>query len=101
MTVPEEQQRRDVHYSGHVQGVGFRYTVRRRGRRPTKPGYVQNLPDGRVKVVAEGATAELDRYLAAIQAAMTENIDQKQTETAAATGEFPNFDIRFLDPLAS
>jgi acylphosphatase len=78
-----------------VQGIGFRYTARRLAGRFDVAGYVQNLPDGRVKLVAEGVPAELDRFLAAIRAALTENIDQEQTETTPATGEFPGFDIHF------
>ena len=95
VTDSEGQQRRTIHYSGHVQGVGFRYTARRVAARFSVSGYVQNLPDGRVKLVAEGATPELDRCLAAVRAALTENIDQEQTENAAATGEFQSFDILF------
>jgi acylphosphatase len=78
-----------------VQGVGFRYTVRRLSAAYKIGGYVQNLPDGRVNVVAEGTSAELDRFLAAIRAAMSQNIDQEQSETSQATAEFTNFDIRF------
>ncbi len=52
-----------VHYSGRVQGVGFRYTVR-----SLVPGYdvlgtIRNLPDGRVELVAEGERAELEEFL--------------------------------------
>jgi acylphosphatase len=91
----EEQERRCVHYAGLVQGVGFRYAVRRLSATYPVAGYVQNLPDGRVQVVAEGAPAELNRFLAAIRAGMKENIDDEQMETAPATGEFATFDIRF------
>jgi acylphosphatase len=93
--VPEEHERRCVHYSGLVQGVGFRYTVRRLSAAYKVVGYVQNLPDGRVKVVTEGTPGELDRFLAAIRAAMSQNIDNEQSQTSPATSEFPNFDIRF------
>ena len=58
-------------------------------------GYVQNLPDGRVQLVAESTAAELDRFLAAVRAALAENIDHEHTEIASPTGEFNAFDIRF------
>lgn len=54
-----EVERSDVarvvaHVSGYVQGVGFRVFVRRTARELGLSGIVQNLEDGRVKVVAEG-----------------------------------------------
>ena len=60
-------ERRRVYYSGRVQGVGFRATCRWLAGGFEVAGYVRNLPDGRVEVVAEGESAELDRFLAAIQ----------------------------------
>ena len=55
-------QRRQVLYSGHVQGVGFRYTTRSAARNYEVTGYVRNLPDGNVEVVAEGSADQLDRF---------------------------------------
>ena len=46
--------RNTVHYTGHVQGVGFRYTTTTIAGKHNVAGYVQNLPDGRVRLVAEG-----------------------------------------------
>jgi acylphosphatase len=40
---------------GRVQGVGFRWWVRASALELGLTGYAENLPDGRVKVVAEGA----------------------------------------------
>ena len=42
-------------YSGHVQGVGFRYAVRTLTTGFEVTGTVRNLEDGRVELVAEGA----------------------------------------------
>ena len=41
-------------YSGHVQGVGFRYTAKTVAAGFEITGVVRNLPDGRVELVAEG-----------------------------------------------
>ena len=46
--------RRTSHFSGHVQGVGFRYTVQDLAADFDVRGYVRNLPDGRVELVVEG-----------------------------------------------
>ncbi len=56
-------QRRQVLYSGHVQGVGFRYTTRSIARDYEVTGYVRNLADGSVEVVAEGPVDQLDGFL--------------------------------------
>jgi acylphosphatase len=46
---------------GLVQGVGFRYSTLRLAARLGLTGYVMNLPDGSVEVVAEGDPARLDQ----------------------------------------
>jgi acylphosphatase len=59
-------QRVTVHYSGRVQGVGFRMTVRNLARGYDVTGTVSNLPDGRVELIAEGAKAEVAAFLEGI-----------------------------------
>jgi len=48
---------------GHVQGVGFRWYVQREAVRLGLDGWVANLADGSVEVVAEGSEALLDQLL--------------------------------------
>jgi acylphosphatase len=55
------------YYSGRVQGVGFRATCRWIARGFTLAGYVRNLPDGRVELLVEGESAEIDRFLSSVQ----------------------------------
>ena len=57
----ETQQRRQILFFGRVQGVGFRATTRDIARRYSIAGYVRNLPDGSVEVVAAGADDALDQ----------------------------------------
>ena len=45
--------------NGRVQGVGFRWFVMREAARLDLAGYVRNLPDGTVEVVARGPAAAL------------------------------------------
>ena len=40
--------------SGRVQGVGFRYFVKRHADRLAVSGYAKNLPDGRVEFLLQG-----------------------------------------------
>lgn len=56
-----------VYYSGHVQGVGFRYTTVDIARGFAVTGWVRNLTDGRVEVVAEGEEAAVAEFLAAVR----------------------------------
>lgn len=77
-----------VHFQGHVQGVGFRYTTRTIARNFHVAGFVKNLPDGRVQLVAEGDKAELDRFLEQIDKQMSEHIQNRDVMQSDATGEF-------------
>jgi len=88
-------ERHEVYYSGRVQGVGFRYTVRMIAARFAVGGFVRNLSDGRVQVVAEGAPDEVRRFLGAVAEQMDHYISGVQTQAGPATGQFRNFDIRF------
>ena len=92
--LPVSPERREVHYSGRVQGVGFRYTVRHIASRYPVDGYVENLTDGRVHLIVEGEKEILDEFLADIDAAMSANIGQRLIDKQAASGEFIRFDIR-------
>ncbi len=56
-----------VFYEGRVQGVGFRYTARRVAAGFDLAGYVRNLPDGRVELVASGDEEEVDGFLQAVR----------------------------------
>lgn len=60
--------RRRAFYHGRVQGVGFRYTARRLAGGFRVAGFVRNLRDGRVELLAEGEDAEVAAFLDAIAA---------------------------------
>lgn len=77
-----------VHFAGHVQGVGFRYTTREVAGRHRVAGYVQNLPDGRVRLVAEGRAAEVEAFVADVASVMKRHITRTTRDESPATGEF-------------
>ena len=52
---------------GHVQGVGFRYFVLEVAQQLQLTGWVRNLVNGNVELLAEGNRANLDRLYSAIQ----------------------------------
>ena len=95
MTDPDGRQKREVYYHGMVQGVGFRYTARQIAEQFDVTGYVQNMPDGRVLLLAEGLSEELDRFLAAIEARMGHYIDGSRQAVGPASGHFHRFEVRF------
>ena len=84
-----------VYYSGRVQGVGFRYAVCRLSGRFDVKGFVRNLPDGRVQVIAEGKIGQLDLFLESIQAEMSGYVRAKQLDQQEPTGEFSDFALRW------
>jgi acylphosphatase len=83
-----------VLYSGRVQGVGFRYTVRQLAAGYELTGTVRNLPDGRVELVAEGARDELEAFRQGIRdAGLGGFIRQEDAQWAEARSEFRGFEI--------
>lgn len=86
--------RTTVYYAGRVQGVGFRHTTNSIARRHDVTGYVRNLPDGRVEVVAEGDRAEIDAFLAEVREYFASHIRREARDAQPATGEFARFEIR-------
>lgn len=94
MSTASEHQQREVYYRGTVQGVGFRYTTLHIASHHDVTGYVRNLPDGRVLVVAEGVPQELDRFFGAIRHRMGQYIRDAAETVRPASGQFGHFDIR-------
>jgi len=86
--------RRTSHFSGRVQGVGFRYTAQGLARGFNVVGYVRNLPDGRVELVAEGDEQENAGLLNAIGQQMGHFIKKRTDDDSPPTGEFSGFSIR-------
>lgn len=87
-------ERREIYFSGRVQGVGFRYTARAIAARCPVCGFVKNLPDGRVLLVVEGAPALLDTLVESIEVEMGRYIADKRMTALPATHEFTTFEVR-------
>ena len=86
---------REYVVSGRVQGVGFRYFSQAAAVREVVSGWVQNLPDGRVAIVAEGAADALERFEREIRrgppGALVERVDIRD---AACDEHRTGFSIR-------
>ncbi len=88
-------ERREVEFSGRVQGVGFRYTTRAIAARLPVTGFVRNRSDGSVELVVEGTPAALDELLAGIAGELGRFIVHREVVVRPASGEFPSFEIAF------
>jgi len=80
--------RTTVHFSGQVQGVGFRYTAVEIAQRYAVSGYVQNLADRRVRLVAEGLPDQTQGLINEIRERMGQWIADWGVLDSPATGEF-------------
>src|SRR5215468_10143474 len=69
-----------VCYEGHVQGVGFRFTVRHIAKGFDVTGWVRNLPDGRVELQVSGDHEEIRAFLDQVAQSELHSLIRKQTE---------------------
>lgn len=80
---------------GFVQGVGYRYNTWEEASRLGLTGYVQNLPNGTVLIVAEGNLPMLQQLLQwAEQGPRAAQVQQVEVSFTEASGEFGDFSIQ-------
>lgn len=88
------RQRLQVFYAGHVQGVGFRYTVKNLAHGFEVVGNVRNLSDGRVELVVEGEKDELEAFEVAVhESELGSLIKQTQAHWCESQGGLRGFEI--------
>ncbi|MBU6385252.1 MAG: acylphosphatase [Pirellula sp.] len=80
--------------SGRVQGVGMRCAVHDLARDYPISGFVENLQDRRVRIVAEGNFEALEAFLERLAQVAPGNIQKLDRFESQATGEFDHFTIR-------
>jgi len=90
-----ERIQKTVRFTGRVQGVGFRYTVCRVAKRFDVTGYVKNLPDGRVELLAEADANTLEQFINAVHREMHGYITDVAVENGPVTGRFNSFGIAY------
>ena len=84
-----------LYYTGKVQGIGFRYTVLDIALGLKVGGWVKNLNDGRVEVLAESEESALNVFLEQIRQYFSRYIIDVAVEWLPANGEFSDFKIKF------
>ncbi|MFH1854035.1 MAG: acylphosphatase [Candidatus Omnitrophota bacterium] len=87
--------RAHVFYSGRVQGVGFRYTVRNIASEYGLSGWVKNLRDGRVEAVCEGEEKDIKIFLDSIAVEFSRYATDIAINWETPTREFKGFRITF------
>ncbi|HLJ11148.1 MAG TPA: acylphosphatase [Planctomycetaceae bacterium] len=84
-----------VIYTGRVQGVGFRYTVQSLARGCPITGYVRNLSDGSVELVAQGDVSAINALLADVSGRFGANISHCERRPVTDAPSLETFEIRF------
>lgn len=85
---------RIVHYTGHVQGVGFRYQTLQVAKGFEVSGFVCNLADGRVLLEAEGDKEEVEAFISAVGEQMEGYIRKAEQASACRPAQFRGFSLR-------
>lgn len=83
-----------VFFQGHVQGVGFRYCAMETARGYEVTGFVQNLPDGRVLLEAEGQPEEVRAFVDAVEERMRHFVRKTDKLERNRPAQFSGFTIR-------
>ena len=84
-----------VIYHGRVQGVGFRYTARNVAHRYEVQGFVKNLTDGTVEIVAQGREEEVRLFLTDLEETMARLIRSRTIAWDSASEDLDGFSVRF------
>jgi acylphosphatase len=88
----------EVLVGGRVQGVGYRNFAQRRAHDRRLTGYAVNLPDGRVKIRAEGDLEAIGQFVRDLEAGPPlARVDRVDVSPVAFTGRYREFGIRFSE----
>jgi acylphosphatase len=86
---------RHIIFNGRVQGVGFRYTAHRMAHRHQLTGYVRNLPDGTVEMLAQGPARDIDDCIQNIKDYFDDYIRDAEIQEIPLNPKYNDFRITF------
>jgi acylphosphatase len=86
---------RHVIFIGRVQGVGFRFTAHRIAHRHQLTGFVRNLPDGTVEILAQGPTQDINDCIQNIKEYFGDYLRETRINEIPPDPKFKDFRITF------
>ena len=90
------QKRIHIFVTGRVQGVFFRQSTKVMAIKNNVNGWVCNLDDGRVEIVAEGKTQNISNFVTWCKTGPANSrVDEFELSEENYTGEFENFEVRY------
>ncbi|MBN1807409.1 MAG: acylphosphatase [Sedimentisphaerales bacterium] len=84
-----------ITFTGRVQGVGFRFTAHRAAHRRQLAGYVRNMPNGSVEMLAQGNPAEIDDCIQDIKEYFSGYIKEAKIQEIPVDTRYTDFQITF------
>ena len=86
----------NIFISGLVQGVFFRSETKKKAKEFGIFGWVRNLPDGKVEILAEGEEEKLEKLIKwAEEGPDSARVDNLEINRQKYRGEFDDFEIRY------
>jgi acylphosphatase len=82
-------------FTGRVQGVGFRFTALRIANRYQLTGWVRNLPDGTVEMVAQGPPDSISDCVRDIEDSFTGYLREAKIDEISTNAQYKDFKITF------
>jgi len=89
------KKRLHIYYNGRVQGVGFRFSAEHIAQELNLAGWIKNLPDGRVELIAEGDEGILKKLIDEIENRMGSYVSNQLVDWEEFKGEFEHFGVIF------
>ena len=90
------QKRIHIFVTGRVQGVFFRQSTKVMAIKNNVKGWVRNLDDGRVEIVAQGETQDIDNLAHWCKTGPANSrVDEFELSEENITDEFENFEVRY------
>ena len=86
---------RHVIFIGRVQGVGFRFTALRMAQRHQLTGFVRNLPDGTVEMLAQGPARDIDDCIQDIKDYFGDYLRETRIQEIPTDPRYKDFRITF------
>ncbi len=86
---------RHVIFIGRVQGVGFRFTAHRMAQRQQLTGFVRNLPDGTVEMLAQGPAQGIDDCIRDIKEYFGDYLRETRIQEIPTDPKYKDFRITF------